>query len=156
MTMSQSLMDRGERAFAWLTEKGRWIYNRPWAMVVVLALFGLGIRHAWLSPQPLSAGDWHWPDNPVLANYSPWPSVWDSSLGLGGENRFSAVFRFPIYAITGLFAVLGAGVLLLLLLSTSWRLSRPKALLLLVAYAGYAAWLAWQQGLLPHALLGLS
>jgi tetratricopeptide (TPR) repeat protein len=109
MTMSQSLMDRGERAFAWLTEKGRWIYNRPWAMVVVLALFGLGIRHAWLSPQPLSAGDWHWPDNPVLANYSPWPSVWDSSLGLGGENRFSAVFRFPIYAITGLFAVLGAG-----------------------------------------------
>src|ERR1039457_6903184 len=109
MTMSQSLMDRGERAFAWLTEKGRWIYNRPWAMVVVLALFGLGIRHAWLSPQPLSAGDWHWPDNPVLASYSPWPSVWDSSLGLGGENRFSAVFRFPIYAITGLFAVLGAG-----------------------------------------------
>ena len=78
-------------------------------MVVVLALVGLGIRHAWLSTNPLSAGDWHWPDNPVLANYSPWPSVWDSSLGLGGENRFSAAFRFPIYAIAGLFAVLGAG-----------------------------------------------
>jgi tetratricopeptide (TPR) repeat protein len=102
-------MNVAERAFAWVTEKGRWISRRPWAMVVVLALVGLGIRHAWLSPQPLSAGDWHWPDNPVLANYSPWPTVWDSSLGLGGENRFSAAFRFPIYAITGLFAVLGAG-----------------------------------------------
>lgn len=102
-------MDRARRPSAWLTEKGRWISDRPWAMVVVLALVGLGIRHAWLSPQPLSAGDWHWPDNPVLANYSPWPAVWDSSLGLGGENRFSAAFRFPIYAVVGLFAVLGAG-----------------------------------------------
>ena len=102
-------MARARRPSAWLTEKGRWISDRPWAMVVVLALVGLGIRHAWLSPQPLSAGDWHWPDNPVLANYSPWPSVWDSSLGLGGENRFSAAFRFPIYAIVGLFSVLGAG-----------------------------------------------
>ncbi|HEY6469584.1 MAG TPA: hypothetical protein VI434_07435 [Candidatus Dormibacteraeota bacterium] len=78
-------------------------------MVIVIALVGLGIRNAWWSSQPLSAGDWHWPDNPVLANYSPWPAVWDSSLGLGGENRFSAAFRFPVYAIAGLFAVLGAG-----------------------------------------------
>jgi tetratricopeptide (TPR) repeat protein len=107
--MSRVLTARDSRAVAWLTEKGRWISDRPWAMVVVLALVGLGIRHAWLSTNPLSAGDWHWPDNPVLANYSPWPSVWDSSLGLGGENRFSAAFRFPIYAIAGLFAVLGAG-----------------------------------------------
>jgi tetratricopeptide (TPR) repeat protein len=103
------LMDRRERAFAWMTGKARWISDRPWAIGIVIALVGLGIRHAWLSTDPLSAGDWHWPDNPVLANYSPWPSVWDSSLGLGGENRFSAAFRFPIYAIAGLFAVLGAG-----------------------------------------------
>jgi hypothetical protein len=107
--MSQMLMDRRERAFAWMTGKARWISDRPWAIGIVIALVGLGIRHAWLSTDPLSAGDWHWPDNPVLANYSPWPSVWDSSLGLGGENRFSAAFRFPIYAIAGLFAVLGAG-----------------------------------------------
>jgi len=107
--MIQSLMIRGERLFVWTSAKGRWVSARPWAMVVMIALVGLGIRHAWLSTSPLSAGDWHWPDNPVLANYSPWPSVWDSSLGLGGENRFSAAFRFPVYAIAGLFAVLGAG-----------------------------------------------
>ena len=103
------MMDRGERAYTWLIEKGRWVIDRPWATVVVLGLIGLGIRHAWLSPQPLSAGDWHWPDNPVLANYSPWPGVWDSSLGLGGENRFSAAFRFPVYAVSGLLAVIGIG-----------------------------------------------
>lgn len=109
MSMSQGVRDRGGRAFTWLTEKGRWVTDRPWATVVALAIIGLGIRHAWLSPQPLSAGDWHWPDNPVLASYSPWPSVWDASLGLGGENRFSAAFRFPVYAISGFLAVLGIG-----------------------------------------------
>jgi len=103
------MTDRGLRALEWVNHKVRWVGDRRWAIVVVLALVGLGIRHAWLSTSPLSAGDWHWPDNPVLANYSPWPSVWDSSLGLGGENRFSAAFRFPIYAVAGLFAVLGAG-----------------------------------------------
>ncbi len=109
MSTRNGVRDWGEQVFAWSSEKVRWVADRPWATVVVLALVGLGIRHAWLSPQPLSSGDWHWPDNPVLANYSPWPVVWDSSLGLGGENRFSAVFRFPVYAISGLLAVLGIG-----------------------------------------------
>ena len=107
--MSIAVTDRAQRAAEWLRHKGRWIGDRPWAMVIILALAGLGIRHAWLSTSPLSAGDWHWPDNAVLANYSPWPGVWDASLGLGGENRFSAAFRFPVYAVAGLFAVLGAG-----------------------------------------------
>lgn len=107
--MYQSMTARAERAIAWLTIKSRWVTDRPWATIAVLALVGLGIRHAWLSTQPLSAGDWHWPDNAVLASYSPWPAVWDSNLGLGGENRFSAAFRFPVYAVSGLFAVLGIG-----------------------------------------------
>jgi tetratricopeptide (TPR) repeat protein len=107
--MNLALLARSEGVVTWLSLKVRWVTDRRWATLVVLALVGLGIRHAWLSPQPLSAGDWHWPDNAVLASYSPWPSVWDSSLGLGGENRFSAAFRFPVYALAGLFAVLGVG-----------------------------------------------
>ncbi|MFZ0130226.1 MAG: tetratricopeptide repeat protein [Candidatus Dormiibacterota bacterium] len=103
------MSDRSARAYTWLTGKGRWITDRPWATVALLAVVGIGIRHAWLSPLPLSAGDWHWPDNQVLTSYSPWPSVWDGSLGLGGENRFSAAFRFPVLAASGLLSAIGIG-----------------------------------------------
>ena len=58
----------------------------------------------------------------------------------------------PVFATTDVFVVLGASLLLVPLLSTSWRLSRPKAALLLLAYAGYIGYLAWRQGVLPRAL----
>ena len=60
----------------------------------------------------------------------------------------------PSFAAVDALAVLGAVVLLLPLLSTSWRLSRPKAALLLLAYAGYLGFLAWRIGLMPFALMG--
>ena len=50
----------------------------------------------------------------------------------------------PSFAAGDSFAVLGAALLLLALLSTNWRLSRPKALALLLAYAGYLGFLAWR------------
>ncbi|MEI9992118.1 MAG: sodium:calcium antiporter [Rhizomicrobium sp.] len=62
----------------------------------------------------------------------------------------------PVFATSDVFVVLGAAVLLLPLLSANWRLSRPKAALLLLAYVGYVGYLAWRQGLVPHALLGMA
>ena len=79
-----------------------------------------------------------------------------SVFNLFGALGIAALVR-PL-TVSGLFAngdefvVLGASVLLLPLLSASWRLSRPKAALLLLAYVGYVGFLAWRQGLLPHAL----
>jgi O-antigen/teichoic acid export membrane protein/tetratricopeptide (TPR) repeat protein len=84
------------------------LLDRPKAVIFSLAVLGVAVRHAWLSTVPLSAGDWHWPDRQRLLEYFPWPSIWDSTLGLGGENRFVASFRFPVYFVSGLLAHLGA------------------------------------------------
>ena len=62
----------------------------------------------------------------------------------------------PVFATTDIFVLLGACVLLVPLLSANWRLSRPKAAVLLLAYIGYVGYLAWRQGFLPHALLGMA
>jgi len=62
----------------------------------------------------------------------------------------------PAFATSDVFVVLGAVVLLVPLLSANWRLTRPKAALLLLAYIGYMGYLAWRQGLVPHALLGMA
>lgn len=45
--------------------------------------------------------------------------------------------------------MIGAAVLLMPLLLTGWRLSRGEGLMLLLLYAGYVAFLAARQGLLP-------
>ncbi len=58
----------------------------------------------------------------------------------------------PIFASSDVFALLGASALLLPLLSTDWRLTRPKAALLVLGYIAYVGFLAWRQGLIPHAL----
>jgi cation:H+ antiporter len=52
----------------------------------------------------------------------------------------------PSFAATDVFALLAAVVLLLPLLSSSWRLSRVKGFLLILAYAGYLGVLAWRLG----------
>lgn len=58
----------------------------------------------------------------------------------------------PVFASADIFAVLGAAVLLLPLLSASWRLSRLKGAALMLAYMGYVGFLAWRLDLLPHLL----
>jgi O-antigen/teichoic acid export membrane protein/tetratricopeptide (TPR) repeat protein len=91
----------------WLARTS-WLVERPKRVIAGLALLGIAIRHAWISTTPLSAGDWHWPDRQRLLEYFPWPSVWDSTLGLGGENRFVSSFRFPVAFVSGLLSTLGA------------------------------------------------
>jgi cation:H+ antiporter len=59
----------------------------------------------------------------------------------------------PSFVRGDFFAVLGAVVLLLPLLSASWRLSRFKGGLLMLAYAGYVGFLVWRLGML-HGVLG--
>jgi cation:H+ antiporter len=55
-----------------------------------------------------------------------------------------------------LLVMAAASALLLPLLITSWRLTRPRGALLVLSYACYLAFLAWRQGLVTPAMLGLS
>lgn len=93
-----------------MADRARWrsLVDRPKAVIAGLVVLGLVVRHSWISTVPLAAGDWHWPDRQRLLAYFPWPSVWDTSLGLGGENRFVSAFRYPVAFISGLLANLGA------------------------------------------------
>lgn len=56
----------------------------------------------------------------------------------------------PSFATIDAFAVLGAVVLLLPLLSANWLLSRPKGAALMLAYVGYVGFLAWRLNLIGH------
>jgi cation:H+ antiporter len=61
----------------------------------------------------------------------------------------------PALAAVDILVLVGAGALLLPMLASNWRLSRPQGALLLVSYAGYLAFLAWRQGLWTPQMLGL-
>lgn len=54
-----------------------------------------------------------------------------------------------------LLAMAGASALLLPMLVSRWRLSRPRGALLVLSYAGYLVFLAWRQGLVTPAVIGL-
>lgn len=60
----------------------------------------------------------------------------------------------PAIATFGVYPLAGALALLLPLLAMRWRLTRPRAVLLLLVYLGYLAVLAWHQGWLPPHGLG--
>jgi cation:H+ antiporter len=55
-----------------------------------------------------------------------------------------------------LLVMAAASALLLPLLITSWRLTRPRGALLVLSYACYLVFLAWRQGLVTPAMIGLS
>ncbi len=61
----------------------------------------------------------------------------------------------PALAAVDILVLVGAGAILLPMLATSWRLSRPQGALLLLSYAGYLAFVAWRQGLWTPHMLGL-
>jgi cation:H+ antiporter len=48
---------------------------------------------------------------------------------------------------SGLYVLAGSAALLIALLSMGWRLARWQGFVLLLGYAAYLGWLAWQQGL---------
>lgn len=60
-------------------------------------------------------------------------------------------------ALSGdLLAMAAASALIVPLLVSRWRLSRPRGALLVLAYACYLVFLAWRQGLLTPAMIGFS
>lgn len=89
------------------------VLSTPWrrlaASLALLALAGVAVRHAWWTGVPLSAGDWPWWGPGRLQQWSPWPTIWDPTLGFAGQNRFEDAFRYPVYALVGLIHVLGGG-----------------------------------------------
>lgn len=75
--------------------------------LAVLGVLGLLLRHAWWTTLPLSAGDWQWWGPGRLHQWFPWPTIWDQTLGFGGQNRFEDAFRYPVYALSGVVGFLG-------------------------------------------------
>jgi len=61
----------------------------------------------------------------------------------------------PILGSVDIFVMMGACAIMLPLLAMKWRLSRLRGALLVIAYAGYLAYVFWRQGLLTPAMLGL-
>lgn len=55
-----------------------------------------------------------------------------------------------------LIAMAGASALIVPLLVSRWRLSRPRGALLVASYACYLVFLAWRQGLVTPQMIGLS
>jgi len=55
-----------------------------------------------------------------------------------------------------LLAMVAASVLLVPLLVSRWRLTRPRGAVLVLSYACYLAFLAWRQGLITPAMIGLA
>jgi cation:H+ antiporter len=54
-----------------------------------------------------------------------------------------------------LIAMAAASALLLPLLVTNWRLTRPRGALLVLSYACYLAFLAWREGLVTPQMIGI-
>lgn len=59
----------------------------------------------------------------------------------------------PVLGGVDTLVMLGASAVLLPMLATNWRLSRPQSALLLLSYLGYVAFLAWRAGLITPSLM---
>lgn len=79
-----------------------------------------------------------------------------NSLGALGATAAVAPLAVTPALRADILAMTAASVLLLPLLATSWRLTRPRGALLVLGYACYLAFVAWRQGLLAPATIGLS
>lgn len=81
-------------------------------------------------------------------------SVFNLTGALGTAALVRPLRFSPAFASLDVFVLLGATALLIPLLASNWRLTRPKAALLILAYVGYAVYLAWHLGLLPIGASG--
>ena len=100
--------DRPRRFKDFLLSRTEWVVTRPKRVALVLGILGLAMRYAWLNTLPLVAGDQGWATISRLKTYYPWPTIWDSTDGLGGINATFNSFRYPTYAIEGWMAHFGA------------------------------------------------
>ncbi len=82
-------------------------------------------------------------------------SVVDLLFVLGVVATVTPLTVSPVFALIDVTVMAAASVVLLPLLAVRWRLSRPRGFMLLAAYACYVAFLAWRQGLISPAMLGL-
>ena len=91
----------------------------------------------------------------------------DLAIGhLVGANTFNILAAVGLTAVLKPIAVssalagidvlvmVGASAILLPMLATNWRLSRPQGAVLLISYLGYVVFLAWRQGLITPAFMG--
>ncbi len=92
----------------WLLSKTKWVEDKPWLVCLILGILGLLVRQSWLNLQPLVSGDQGWATITRLKTFGPWPTIWDPTDGLGGLNGLFNDFRFPMYAVEGILANLGA------------------------------------------------
>ncbi len=96
------------KVFETVMRHTEWVVTKPRRVVLSLAIFGLLIRFAWLNTLPLVSGDQGWPTASRIKTFYPWPTIWDSTDGLGGINATFNSFRYPMYAVEGWMAQLGA------------------------------------------------
>jgi cation:H+ antiporter len=77
---------------------------------------------------------------------------------LGALGATAALAPLPVNPAlsSDLIVLAAASALIVPLLVSRWRLSRPRGALLLVSYACYLVFLAWRQGLLTPQMIGLS
>jgi cation:H+ antiporter len=76
---------------------------------------------------------------------------------LGAIGVTAALFPLHVNSTLGvdLLAMAAASALLLPLLATRWRLTRPRGALLLLSYACYLVFLAWRQGWAVPSMVGM-
>lgn len=82
-------------------------------------------------------------------------NVFNALGAVGGAALFSPLKVDP-HLSSDLLAMAGASALLVPLLVSRWRLTRSRGALLLLAYACYLVFLAWRQGYVTPAMVGLS
>lgn len=77
---------------------------------------------------------------------------------LGALGATAALVPLPVNPAlsSDLIVLAAASALIVPLLVSRWRLSRPRGALLLVSYACYLVFLAWRQGLVTPQMIGLS
>jgi len=82
-------------------------------------------------------------------------NVFNTLGALGLTSAFVPLSVNPALS-SDLLVMAAASALLLPLLITSWRLTRPRGALLVLSYACYLIFVAWRQGLVTPAMIGLS
>jgi cation:H+ antiporter len=74
---------------------------------------------------------------------------------IGAAAAFGGLPVADAFRSADIYIMAAAAALLLPLLLSSWRLSRPRGAMLVLGYCAYVLFLAWRQGLISPAMVGL-